>query len=119
RWLDKDQLDIGAMSGAFFETFVVCEILKSFHNCGLDPRNYLYFYRDIDGREIDLIISANGKLHPIEIKKGASPSKSDINAFKQLDKDTTNIRAEGGIICMSEGLLPLTDKDSIIPIEYI
>jgi predicted AAA+ superfamily ATPase len=119
RWLDEDQLETGAMAGAFFETFVVCEILKSFYNCGLDPRNYLYFYRDIDGYEVDVVIAANGKLHPIEIKKGAAVSKGDINAFRQLDKDTANVRGGGGIVCMADTLQPLTETDSIIPIRYV
>lgn len=119
RWLDKDQIENGAMSGAFFETFVVCEVLKSFHNAGLDPRNYLYFYRDIDGNEIDILINANGKLHPIEIKKGTNPSKSDINAFKQIEKNTANIRGEGSIICLCENLMPLAGNDYIIPVQYI
>jgi len=119
RWLDKDQLEIGAMAGVFFETFVVCEILKSYYNSGLDPRNCLYFYRDIDGYEIDVVIASNGKLHPVEIKKNTNPNKSDMNAFKQLDKDTANSRGEGGIICMSDNLISLTETDSIIPIQYI
>lgn len=119
RWLEPEQLETGAMAGAFFETFVICEILKSFYNNGLDPRNYLYFYRDIDGYEIDIIIIWNGKLYPIEIKKTTTPMKSDINAFKQIEKDTAYNRGEGGIVCMCNNLMPLTEKDNIIPVQYI
>jgi len=49
-------LETGAMSGAFFETFVVSEVLKSYLHNG--KRAPIFFYRDKDKKEIDLIISA-------------------------------------------------------------
>jgi len=56
----------GAMNGALFETFVISEIMKSYYNAGRRPP--VYFYRDRDGNEIDLLIEENGTLYPIEIK---------------------------------------------------
>lgn len=68
KWNTPDVLEAGAMSGAFFETFVVSEILKSYYNAGiLEPS--LYYYRDKDAKEIDIIIEQNGMLYPVEIKK--------------------------------------------------
>ncbi|MDR3121863.1 MAG: ATP-binding protein [Clostridiales bacterium] len=119
RWMNVEQLEIGAMSGAFFETFVFCEILKSFHNKGKDPRNYLYFYRDIDGGEIDLVINNGGLLHPVEIKKGTRPDKKDTASFKRIEGDPVYRRGGGGIICMHERLTPLNEIDYIIPVQYI
>ncbi|MDR2133345.1 MAG: ATP-binding protein [Clostridiales Family XIII bacterium] len=71
RWSDPRVLESGAMAGAFFETYVFSEIYKSFVNMGQTPP--LYYYRDSNGREIDLIIRKDGALYPIEIKKNANP----------------------------------------------
>ncbi|MCL1835841.1 MAG: DUF4143 domain-containing protein [Oscillospiraceae bacterium] len=65
KWSDRDTLMSGAMSGAILENFVVSEIIKSHYNCGLEP--YVYYYRDKDAKEIDIIIEGDGKLFPIEL----------------------------------------------------
>jgi predicted AAA+ superfamily ATPase len=85
KWLTKDTLKNGAISGQILETFVVSEIIKSFKNNGyLDMP--IYFYRDKDMKEIDLIIKNNDKLYPIEIKKTASPNLSMAKNFYLLHK---------------------------------
>lgn len=85
KWLTKDTLKNGAISGQVLETFVVSEIIKSFKNNGyLDMP--IYFYRDKDMKEIDLIIKDNDKLYPIEIKKTASPNLSMAKNFYLLHK---------------------------------
>lgn len=68
----------------FFETFVMAEILKSYYNAGITEPP-VYYYRDRDGREIDLLIVQDGVVHPLEIKKTANPDKGDISAFGLLD----------------------------------
>lgn len=119
KWHTAGQIELGAMSGAFLETFVFCEILKSFYNSGVDPRNYLYFYRDKDGNEIDFIINYNGKLHPIEVKKNSNPTAGDIKAFRFLDGSGVYERGPGAILCMNDQVLPLTETDNIIPISHV
>lgn len=105
------------MAGAYFESFVVSEIIKSYYNNGiLEPP--IYFYCDKEINEIDLIIEDAGTLYPIEIKKHADPSKKDIEAFKLLDK-IPNIKRGGGIVCLYDNLLSLSDKDKIIPVKYL
>ena len=64
------------MSGAFFESYVFSEIYKSYLNAGKEPP--LYYYRDKDKKEIDILLYQNGTIFPIEIKKSASPGKSAI-----------------------------------------
>jgi predicted AAA+ superfamily ATPase len=59
-WTSHQTLEAGAMSGAIFETFVIAEILKSYHHSGDIPN--LYYYRDWNKVEIDLLISQNGLL---------------------------------------------------------
>ena len=118
KWNTPDVLKNGAMAGAFFESFVVSEIIKSYYNKGvLEPP--IYFYRDKDMNEIDLIIEDGGSLHPIEIKKHADPTKKDIEAFKVLDKISNTSRGLGGVVCLYDNLISLTDTDHIIPIKYI
>ncbi len=118
KWNTAEVLKNGAMAGAFFESFVVSEIIKSYYNMGvLEPP--IYFYRDKEMNEIDLIIEDGGTLHPIEIKKHADPNKSDIAAFDLLDKIPNIKRGNGGVICLYDKLLTLKGNDKVIPIQYI
>lgn len=82
KWLTPETIQQGAKSGQFFETFVVSEIIKSFYHQGKEPP--LYFYRDNDQKEIDLIIEDGQTLYPVEIKQTASPNKSMAKAFNTL-----------------------------------
>lgn len=119
KWHTPEQIETGAMSGAFFETFVFCEILKSFTNAGIDPKAYLYFYRDKDDNEIDFIINYDGKLHPIEVKKNSNPNAGDIRAFRFTEGDGAYERGNGAVICTNDAVLPLSETDSIMPFYYI
>ena len=116
KWKDKDVLEAGTMAGNFFENFIIVEIIKSYYNSG-ELRPPLYFYRDKDQKEIDLIIEQNGKLHPIEIKKTANPTKEMVANFKFLEK--IKEVGEGAIICVYDKILDLDEKNKIIPYSYI
>ena len=118
KWNTPDVLKNGAMAGAFFETFVISEIIKSYYNKGVLELP-LYFYRDKDMREIDLIIEDGGTLYPLEMKKHADPSKKDIDAFSVLDKIPEIKRGPGGVICLYDKLITLQGEDKIIPINYL
>lgn len=118
KWNTPDALKNGAMAGAFFESYVISEIIKSYYNKGvLEPP--IYFYRDKDMNEIDLIIENDGTLHPIEIKKHADPTKKDICAFDLLNKIPNAIRGQGGVICLYDKLVRLTDTDRVIPVNFL
>jgi len=118
RWITPDVLKAGAMAGAFFETFVVSEIVKSYTNQGI-LNLPLYFYRDKDMQEIDLVIEQAGTLYPLEIKKHADVDKTDVRTFRALDKLTDIKRGPGGVICLYENLLNLGDDNRVIPLGYI
>lgn len=123
KWNDVEALEAGAMSGEFFETWVVSEIYKSFINNGKRPP--LYYYRDSNNKEIDLILYENNTLFPIEIKKSAFPSKATKN-FNALDPVTkeeevsgerrirTNI-GTGAVVCLCSDLLPVNKKNWYVP----
>jgi len=104
------------MSGPFFETYVVSEIIKSYLHNG--KRAPIYYYRDKDKREIDLLIEDGGVLHPVEIKKSSNPDKSAIKYFDILTNKNIK-RGEGGVICLCSEFIPLSKEDNIIPISYI
>jgi predicted AAA+ superfamily ATPase len=118
RWNTPEVLCHGAMAGAFFETFVVAEIIKSYANAGiLEPP--LYFYRDKEQNEIALLIWQGDRLYPLEIKKHADPKPDDIKAFACLDKIAGVRRMPGGVICLYDRLMPLKGEDLVIPLDYV
>lgn len=115
RWLNTDALEAGAMSGEFFETWVVAEIYKSYVNKGIVPP--LYYLRNFNGKEIELIIYENGTAYPIAIKKSAYPQKA-VKTFAILEPVSAdaNIQiGEGGIICFADDLLPAAQDLWYIP----
>lgn len=118
RWNTPEVLKSGAMAGAFFESFVISEIIKSYYSKGiLEPP--LYFYRDRDMNEIDLLIEENGVLYPIEMKKHADPVKRDTDAFALLDKIPGIWRGPGGVVCLYDKLVTLRGTDKVIPVNYL
>ena len=117
RWLTPETMLSGAMNGHFFESFVVGEIIKSYANAGLEAD--LYFLRDGRQKEIDVLIFENDTLYPIEIKCSAEPTAGDIKSFETLNEIKGAKIGEGGIICMSNELLPLKNKNYIIPVWAI
>jgi predicted AAA+ superfamily ATPase len=118
RWPTPEVLKNGAMSGAFFETFVIAEIMKSYTNAGILDLPF-YFYRDKDMKEIDLLIEEVGTLHPVEIKKHADPSPRDIDAFAILDRIPQMKRGPGGVISLYENLVTLKGSDRAIPLKFL
>lgn len=132
RWLTPETLAYGAMSGAFFETFVVSEIIKSYSNRGIDYRYCVSYYRGRDKKkvnrngetreldsEIDLIIEENGVLYPIEIKQSSNVTEDDASAFTVLEKITDKKSGTGGIICMCPQPGVLRDNLLSIPVWYL
>ncbi len=118
KWNTPDVLKSGAMAGAFFESFVVSEIIKSYYNKGiLEPP--IYFYRDKDMNEIDLLIEENGTLYPIEMKKHADPQKRDVQAFAVLERIPGIQRGPGGVVCLYDKLITWQGVDKVIPINYL
>ena len=118
KWTSPEVLKNGAMAGAFFESFVISEIIKSYYSKGIiDPP--LYFYRDKDMNEIDLIIENSGTLYPLELKKHADPNKKDLYAFDLLDKINGIKRGPGGVICLYDNLITLKGNDKAIPVNYL
>lgn len=112
-----ETLEVGALSGAIFEKFVVSEIIKKLTSFRIEPNMKLYYYRDKDQKEVDLIYVEGDTLYPIEIKKGISPSKPNKN-FAVLNKYCNDI-GTGIVICLTPKLQPINKDCWICPIELI
>jgi len=104
------------MSGAMFETWVISEIIKSYWHCG--KSGPLYYYRDKDQKEIDLLMVRDGTITPIEIKKTAMPTKSDTRHFSVLNNLKTPI-GPGAVLCLTEGAIPITDTIQALPVTCL
>jgi predicted AAA+ superfamily ATPase len=121
RWLTPETIQKGAMAGQFFETWVVSEIAKSYLNAGKSLRN-LYFYRDADQREIDLIIDLGDSIHPVEIRLTARPDKRMAHAFHLLEPLLAlgDIEiGDGAVISLHPAVLDLAPRVRAIPAGYL
>ena len=116
RWSSAEVAESGAMSGALLENFTVSELMKSYQNEGLSP--YLYFYRDRDAKEIDVILEGNGKLYPLEIKKTATPDRRIVRTFDIIEKSPLE-RGTGAVLCMAQEFSAFDRDDLIVPIWMI
>ena len=116
RWSSAETLEYGAMNGAILENYVVSEIAKTYLDCGKEP--YLYYYRDKDAREIDIVLERDGVLNPIEIKKTAAPGTELTRVFSLLDKASVP-RGAGAIVCMKPQLSALDRENFIVPVWMI
>jgi predicted AAA+ superfamily ATPase len=98
------------------ENYTIAEIIKSYQNCGREP--FIYYYRDRDSKEIDLIIEGDGKLCPVEIKRAAMPDKRLVKSFSIIDKSPLK-RGTGAILCLAEKLGAFDKDNLIVPIWLI
>lgn len=117
-YMDSITLEKSAFNGAILETYVITEIIKSFSNQGLNSKKYLYYYRDNNGKEIDLLIIYDNTVYPIEIKKNYNPGKQAIKNFDIVNKFGINV-GNGGVICLSKDIFPLDKQNNLIPIELL
>ena len=116
RYSSPEILANGAINGAILENYVVSEIIKTYHNNAKDC--LIWYYRDSNSNEIDLVIESDGMLHPIEIKRTANPGTELVRPFKLLDKASVP-RGKGAIICMRETLSAVDSDNYIVPIWMI
>ena len=116
RWSSPEVAESGAMSGALLENFTVSEIMKSYQNAGMEP--YLYFYRDRDAKEIDVILEGDGKLCPLEIKKTATPDPRLTRVFGVINKSPLQL-GTGAILCMADKLSAFDRQHLIVPVWMI
>lgn len=118
RWTSADTARTGAQAGNIYENFIVSEILKSHLNAGKTISS-IYFYRDRDQKEIDVVIEEDSKLYPIEIKMTGNPAKTMGKHFTALDHIPNKERQPGIILCQYDRKIYLAENIIALPIEYL
>ena len=89
-------------------------------------KNYAYakskvnitYFRDSNSKEIDVFVEENNVIHPLEIKKSATPDRREVKKYSVIDK-TSLTRGNGGIICMCEEPSPIDAYNCFIPSNLI
>lgn len=117
RWPSAKMLEDCAMNGAFFETYVVSELVKNFHGFNREAREYIFYYRDIDRKEIDILYVEQNKIFPIEIKLAVQP-KNPTRHFKVLSKYSMEIQP-GLIITPCDKIRPLSPEAYLLPVHLL
>ena len=116
KWLTPESLEAGAMSGAILETYLFSEILKSYWHNGIEAN--FYYYRDLDQREIDLVIETGACFYPIEFKKTATPVNTATKNFHLLKKLGKPV-GHGAVLCFVVQDIPLSENVTAIPVNYL
>lgn len=115
-WENAKVLQTSEMSGHFFESYVVSELIKTYDNKGINLE--ISHFRNKETEEIDLIMFKNNTLYPLEIKKTANPKKEMMKNFRHLEKVNMKI-GNGGIICLYDKLMKLDENNYIIPVSSV
>ena len=116
RYSSPEILSSGALNGAILENYVVSEIRKTYFNNAKD--SLLWYYRDKDSNEIDMVMESDGELHPIEIKRSVNPPSEIVGAFSVLDKGAVK-RGKGAVLCMRPELSAVNSDNFVIPIWMV
>ncbi|MGN1404990.1 MAG: ATP-binding protein [Erysipelotrichaceae bacterium] len=109
-------LKLSTFKGRVVETYMHNEIVKSYLNNGLTPN--VFFYRDGNQNEIDLIILRDGNLNLIECKSGKNFSSSDIKGFLQLSDTKYEIEGQC-VICTTKEAYRIAPATYAYPVQCI
>lgn len=110
-----DQISRDPLLGAIFENLVVVEFLKARYNKG-EAAN-LYFYRDSNNNEVDLLASEGAGLIAVEIKSGSTYRESLLGSIKKLEKLTTRIKSS--YLVYTGATLPISDGRKALRFDQI
>ncbi len=115
-WSSPATLEAGSSCGAFLETWAVTEVIKSWWHHGKSAP--VFFYRDKDKKEIDLLIQRDGALHPVEVKKTAAPDRDSFRHFQALGRLGFPV-GPGCVLCLVPRPLPLSDTVWAFPLGLL
>lgn len=115
-WSSPETLEAGPMSGALLETYVFTEILKSWWHRMCEAT--IYYYRNKDGREIDFLISRDGKLFPLEVKKSTRVDRGAYKQFSPLRRLKQNV-GPGAVVCLYPQVLPIDEENMSVPVGIL
>lgn len=92
-----EELSLHSMRGAIFETYIVSELTKAAFNSNIESP--LFYWRDSQGYEVDVIIKNGEQLYPIEIKSGQTVSSAmfeNLNYWRKLSGTEDAMLIYGG-----------------------
>lgn len=116
RYSSPEILSNGALNGALLENYVVLELLKTYHNNAKEC--LLWYYRDKQNNEIDMVMESDGALHPLEVKRSVNPGNELIGTFSVLNKASVPV-STGAVLCMRPELSMINANHYIVPIWMI
>jgi len=108
--------DQGGLAGMLLETFVVMELVKqaTWSSVAIE----LFFYRDTEKREVDVVIeSATGDVAAIETKAAAGVTSSDIRGLELLRRKLGARFKAGVVVYSGEHTLPMADRIWAVPLS--
>lgn len=116
KYTSPEILQNGAMNGAVLGNYVVSEIIKTYHNAACEC--LLWYYRDKNSNEINMVIESDGQLHPLEVKRSVNPGSRLAGTFSVLDKGSVP-RGNGALICMRPEFSAIDADNYIVPVWMI
>jgi hypothetical protein len=78
----------------------------------------MHYFRNKDQREIDLLIEADGELHPVECKKSASPGANVLVANKSLQQLGVP-PGPGAVVCLVPRMVPLAADPKVTAVPAL
>ncbi|MFA6784488.1 MAG: DUF4143 domain-containing protein [Sphaerochaeta sp.] len=97
------QMNRDPLMGNLIENMVVMEVVKARYNAGKSDQ--LYFFRNSNGVEVDLLVGQQRKFIPYEVKNDRTmDSKHTLNLKKLISKYPDNIVEAGGVIYSGESV---------------
>jgi len=115
-WPSSQTLKVSSMCGAYFENFCINQITKKFVNSSNQAN--IFYYRDTDQKEIDIVLETHAGLTPIEIKLSSNPHIGDVAKFEVLSKFKKKI-LEGAIICTIDKPLLIAGNNVLLPVDLL
>ena len=114
RLRDAQHLLHGPMAGALFENLCIQEAVKRFLNLGERPR--IYYYRDKDGLEVDLLVEETlGDVRPFELKLTQTPNQGHAESLVRFM--ARQRIPEASLVTLTEHPKPLTRTVQVLPLR--
>ena len=105
------------MTGPFLESWAVAEVIRSYWHAGRQAP--LYYCRDKDQKEIDLLIFRDGTLYPVEIEKTTAPRRRTF-AISRSSINSSCRKVPGRLVlCLTQSPMPITDTVWALPVGQI
>jgi predicted AAA+ superfamily ATPase len=115
-WPSSQTLQFGNMSGAYFENFCMNQVIKKM--CDAPNLTNIFYYRDVDQKEIDIVLESHAGLVPIEIKLSANPHGADVAKFEVLKKFNKKV-LPGAIVCTIDKPLVVAGDNILVPVSLM